>query len=61
MKELEGPLKVCKYFAFSADKSIPLKILDWEIGILKIEDIFKNARDRASLRLNKVTIDYLTV
>ena len=31
------------------------------MGILKIEDIFKNIRDRASLRLNRVAIDYLTV
>jgi len=26
-----------------------------------MEDIFKNTRDRASLRLNRVAIDYLTV
>jgi hypothetical protein len=31
------------------------------MGILKIEDILKNTRDRASLRLNRVAIDYPTI
>ena len=52
---------MCKCFTFNTDKSVLLKVLDWEIGILKIEDIFKNTRDRASLKLNKIAIDYLTV
>ena len=50
-----------KCFILSADKSIPLKVLDWETEIPKIEDILKNARDRVSLRLNKVAIDHLII
>lgn len=61
MKELEKPLKACKRFALGADKSVPLKVLDWETGIPKMEDILENTRDRASLRLNKVATDHPTV
>lgn len=61
VKELEGPLKAYKRFALSADKSVLLKVLNQETGIPKIEDILKNTRDRASLRLNRVTTDHLTI
>ena len=43
------------------DKSVPLKVLDWETGVPKIEDILENLRDKASLRLNKVAMDHPTV
>ena len=52
LETLEKPLKSCKREALGTSKGCPLKVLDWETGIPKLEDILDNLRDKASVRLN---------
>jgi len=39
---LKKPLKSCKREALEISKGCLLKVLDWEIGIPKLEDILDN-------------------
>ena len=59
MEILKKPLKSYKREALGISKGCPLKVLDWEIGIPKLEDILDNLWDKALVRLNAKEKEHL--